>query len=347
MTRLHVQVGGVELKNPVICGSGEHTIEMQGMRQALHAGAGAVVAKSINESRAAKAQLDKTDYALFDAQWRRLPWNFDPPEHATLFCRSGLVQREFEPWIDELCLLDKEAQLSDSWIVASLILSDLDQCILQAQAIEAAGLRVLEVNIGAPHASEASKGAIVLEREAQQIKHIVASLRAAVSIPLWIKLTGQSEDVVALAQAARDAGADSVVMMGRFMGFIADVETGRPFLDTSAAVGGSWGLPLTSRWIAMTRQRLGPHYPIIATNGARSGLDVARFLMAGAIATEMTSAIFVGGYDVLRQSVLELDQYLSRKGTTAQAILGQAADQLQTYQQQMDRQDHWKSFLKS
>src|SRR5262249_32479486 len=64
MTELRVAVGRIELKNPVIAGSGEYSMTPGGIRAALAAGAAAVVAKSTNESAAAKAQLDGTDYAL-------------------------------------------------------------------------------------------------------------------------------------------------------------------------------------------------------------------------------------------------------------------------------------------
>jgi dihydroorotate dehydrogenase (NAD+) catalytic subunit len=139
----------------------------------------------------------------------------------------------------------------------------------------------------------------VLERDTDRIEQIVRRIRQATTLPLWIKLTGQSENVVGLAEAARRGGADSAVMMGRFMGFLPDLETERPLLGTSAAIGGSWALPLTARWLMLTRKKLGVDFPLIATNGARSGLDVARFLLAGACATEITSAVFTGGYAVL------------------------------------------------
>ena len=177
MTRLTTTIGRLTLKNPVICGAGEQTMTADAIRAALASGAGAVVAKSTNESTAAKEQLDKTDYVLLDAQWNRLPWNFQPPAEASLFGRSGLVQRDFEEWLQELAMLDREARLQDAYVIPSLILSDLEQCAAFAQRIEQAGLRVLELNIGAPHGEEAAKGAIVLERGAARIEAIVRRLR--------------------------------------------------------------------------------------------------------------------------------------------------------------------------
>lgn len=347
MTDLTTQIASLTLKNPVICGAGEHTMTAEAISRALATGVGAVVAKSTNESLAAKQQLDKTDYALLDAQWQRLPWDFNPPADASLMGRSGLLQRDFEPWLDELVGLDAQARQQGAYVIPSLILSDLEQCAQFARQIEQAGMRVLEVNIGAPHGEEAAKGAIRLERGAERIEQISRRLREATDLPLWIKLTGQSEDVVALAEAARRGGADSVVMMGRFMGFLPDLDTGLPMLGTSAAIGGGWALPLTARWVMMTRKRMGADYPLIATNGARTGLDVARFLLSGACATEMTSAVFTGGYQVLTRAIEQLTEYCARRGMSAAQLLGEAADQVQTYQQQVSQVEYWRQFSPS
>jgi dihydroorotate dehydrogenase (NAD+) catalytic subunit len=344
MSRLAIEIGQIPLKNPVICGAGEHTMTGEAIAAALATGAGAVVAKSTNESMAAKQQLDRTDYALFDSQWNKLPWDFAPPPDASLFGRSGLVQREFAPWIEELAKLDSKAKTSDAYVIPSLILADLDQCVAHVQHIEQAGLRVIELNIGAPHGEEAAKGAIVLERSRDRISTIVGRVRQATTLPLWIKLTGQSEDVTGMAQSAKEAGADAVILMGRFMGFLPDLETERPCLGTSAAIGGSWALPLTARWLMMARRRIGPDFPLLATNGARSGLDVARFLLAGASATEMTSAVFSGGYRVLEDAIAELDDYLKRRDRTSRSLLGRAADSVGSYHEQDSRAEYWRQF---
>lgn len=342
--RLESRVGALALKNPVICGAGEHTMTGDAIRAALRHGAGAVVAKSTNESQPAKDQLDRTDYALLDQHWNPVKWHEADSQDATLFCRSGLLQRSFDGWIDELAGLDREARASNSYVIPSLILSDLEQCARFATQIEQAGLRVLEVNIGAPHGDEAAQGAIRLERDAERITRIVARLRASTTLPLWIKLTGQSEDVAGIAAAAQTGGADAVILMGRFMGFLPDLDTQRPVLGTNAAVGGGWALPLTARWISLARRRLGTTFPLIATNGARNGLDVARFLLAGAAATEMTSAVLTRGYAALSDAVAELDAYLGARGQRVEQILGLAADCVETYQQQTSRPGHWTQF---
>jgi len=340
-----VSVGAIALKNPLICGSGEHVMSARGVESALAAGAAAVVVKSANESEAAKRQLDRTDYILLDSAWRPLPWDFDPPPDAQLLCRSGLAQQPFDRWLETAARLDRAARAQDAYVIASLILADLDRCVELARRVELAGLRILELNIGAPHGGEAAPGTIALERESERVRAIVARVRAAVAIPLWVKLTGQSEDVAALAASAKAGGADAIGIMGRFMAFLPDVETLAPVLRTAAAFGGPWALPLTCRWLALTRKRVGAAYPLIGTNGARTGLDLARILLAGASAVEMTSAIFTGGFGVIDSALADFRAYLERKGRSAQSLIGIAADALETYQEQTARPEHWKRFV--
>jgi dihydroorotate dehydrogenase len=342
---LSVPVGAVTLKNPVICGAGEHLIEAAGVESALQAGAGAIVIKSVNESEAARAQLDLTDYALLDSHWRRLPWDFAPPRDSHLFCRSGLTPKKFDEWLEMVVRLDRKARAHDAFVIASIIPADLANAVELVRKVDAAGARIVEVNIGAPHAGEAKAGAITLERAAARVGDMTRQVRAATQLPLWIKLTGQSEDVAALADAARAGGADAVTIMGRFMAFLPDVDTMAPMLGTPAAFGGPWALPLTCRWLALSRKRVGPAFPLLATNGARDGLDVARFLLAGATAVQMTSAVFTGGFGVVRDTLGQLAGYLDAKGRDARDLIGIAADRLESYAAQESRPGYWRKFV--
>jgi dihydroorotate dehydrogenase (NAD+) catalytic subunit len=63
---LSVDLEKIRLKNPLICASSEITMTADGIRAAIDAGAGAVIAKSVNESPEAAAQLSKADYVLLD-----------------------------------------------------------------------------------------------------------------------------------------------------------------------------------------------------------------------------------------------------------------------------------------
>lgn len=342
---LETMIGGVSLKNPVIAGSAEHLIDAAGIRRALQTGVGAVVVKSTNESQAARDQLQQAEYAVLDEDWRPIPWNGAAPKAAFIACRSGLTPQSFDEWLEQTASLDREAKTLNSYVVASLILSDLDRATAMARSVEQAGLRVFELNIGTPYASQAIKGAVSTELLPERVAAIVKAVASAVSIPVWVKITGQSERVPDLAEAAFVSGASAVVMAGRLLGLIPDIETLEPLLGTTLGIGGYWHLPITCQWLALSRARLGAQRSLIGTNGAQTGLDVARMMLAGASAVEMSSQVMLRGYDVLSAAVDELSAYLLRKDLTASELIGKAADARKAFAQMPIRQDNWRNYI--
>ncbi len=331
MPDLSVQLGTLRLKNPVVCASSERTITIEDLRAAVDAGAAAVVVKSTNESEAARRQLEGAEYVLLDADWAEVT-AAGADRSSTLFNRSGLSPLPFEEWLQVVVLADAYARTRDAYVVASLIPAGLDELVHGAAAIEAAGVRWLEVNLGAAHGEEAAPGSIVLADDTERVTEIVRRVRAAIALPLTVKLPGHG-DVVALAAAARAAGADSVCLAGRSLGFLPDLETRLPVLGTFGAVGGAWALPLTLRWIAKARRRLGPEFPLVATNGVRDGADVARALLAGASAVELATAVWIEGFESLARAIDQLDAYLEEQGLAAADLVGESADAVMTYEE--------------
>jgi dihydroorotate dehydrogenase (NAD+) catalytic subunit len=158
-----------------------------------------------------------------------------------------------------------------------------------------------------------------------------------VSLHLTVKLPG-SGDVLALVAAARDAGADSVALVGRPLAFLPDLESRRPLLGTFGAIGGAWALPLTLRWVAKARARFGDDPPILATNGVRDGNDVARALLAGASAAELGTVLWTNGPAAVKRTLTELSTYLDRQRLGAQDLVGEATDAVMTYEEVGKRQ---------
>ena len=340
-----VVIGTTRLKNPVIAGAAEHLIEEDGIRRALRSGVGAVVVKSNNEVAASKDQLERSEYTLLDAHWNEVPWNADAPRETTLACRSGMSPMGFEPWLEQTARLDREAREHDAYVVASIILGALDPAIEMARQVEQAGIRVMEFNIGVPYGSQTKKGNVATELSTDRVADQVAAIRRAVSIPVWVKTSGQSERVPDLAASAFDAGADAVVMAGRLLGFLPDPQTMKPLLGSSLGIGGFWHLPITCQWLAMTRKQLGPGRPLIGINGAQTGLDVARMMLSGATAVEIASAVMYRGFDLLDEAVAEVTTWLDRRGMDAQDVIGRAADQHRTFMEMPLMQGNWRNHV--
>ncbi len=330
---LRTTVGGIELKNPVICGSGEHVMTAVGIDAAIDAGAAAVVAKSTGFSAAAARQLDRAAYALLGPDWAPVAGP-SPPAGSSLLNRSGLVGVPFDEWARQIAQADRRAADRGAWVVGSVLPALADEVPAMVVGMQSAGVRWIELNLSAPHATEAGDR-ILRVGDPERLREIVRSARAALGADalLTAKLTSETADVTALAEAARAGGADSVCMCGRRMGFLPDPGTGEPVLGTFGAIGGGWELPLTLRWIAKSRNRLGPELPIIGTGGARGGLDVVRFLLAGASAVQLATAVYAGGPAALERTLLELAGHLEERGHTVAELIGAAADSTLTYDQ--------------
>jgi dihydroorotate dehydrogenase (NAD+) catalytic subunit len=337
VTRLSTAVGSFPLINPVICGSGEPVMTEAGIRAALRAGAAGVIAKSVNEHPAAGRQLDRADYVRLDADGTPTAG-----QGVSLFNRSGLTQRDTVEWF---AAIDREVRPEGKFVAASVVYAEPEGAVSIANQAREAGLRVFELNAGAPHASEAAPGVIAQETNPDRLTGLVRQVRAVTGgMQLWVKLTGLSSSLPALAIAARQGGADAVCMMGRFMAMVQDLETFAPVLGTSAAYGGGWALPIVCRFLALTR-KADSQLPLLGTNGVRSGGDVLRMALCGASATELLSVVMHEGFSSLTRVIGELDGFLAARGLTFRELIGRSADALMGYAEQPETPGRWRDFV--
>jgi dihydroorotate dehydrogenase len=341
MTRLATAIGGFPLVNPVICASGEPVMTEAGILAALRAGAAGVIAKSVNEHRAAGRQLDRADYVRLDAAGRPTSG-----PGVSLFNRSGLSQRDTNEWFAAVAAIDGRARHDGRFVAASIVYAGSEGAVSIAGQAREAGLRVFELNVGAPHASEAAPGVIAQETDPDRLAELVRQVRAATEgMQLWVKLTGLSSNLPGLALAAQRGGADAVCMMGRFMGLLPDLTTFAPVLGTSAAYGGGWALPIVCRFLALTRKATDGFLPLIGTNGVRSGADVLRMALCGASAVEVLSVMMHEGFGGLTRMIIELDAYLAERGLMFSDVIGRTADALAGYADQPEIPGRWRAFV--
>jgi dihydroorotate dehydrogenase len=311
LTLLETTVGGLVTANPVWVGSSELTMTLDGLIACVDAGAGAVVAKSVNESAAARRQLDIADYAFVSGAGRVRPAG--PARRGDgLLNRSGLAQVDLDDWLAVLAAAARHGAPRCCPVIGSITLAD-PVAAARIGRLMAGVVPAVELNVGAPHGREAP--AVRRLTEADAVHDAVRVVRDAVDAPLFVKLPGQASDVVALARAARSAGADAVGLVGRYPGFLPDLDGG--------AVLGSWGawgspacLPMSLYWVSKARTALGPGVPLIGTNGARTATDVLRFLASGARAVEVVTALWTGGPAVLAELVAGADAHLRQRATT-------------------------------
>jgi dihydroorotate dehydrogenase len=327
---LSTDLGKIHLKNPLICASSEVTMTAAGIRAAIDAGAGAVIAKSVNESPDAARQLSKAEYVLLDENWNVLPWDSPKRADASLFCRSGLAQMPLAQWLAMLAEADAYARGKDSIVAGSITVAQAAPAAEIAARMQSAGLRWIELNLSAPHGREGT--AVTQVTAADAVRDYVRRVRHAVTVPLAVKLTAQADDPMGMAKIAVDEGADMLVMTGRVQGFVPDLETHKPILGSWGAIGGHWALPSSLYWVSKCWRYVSKQIPIIGTNGARSADDVLRFLLSGARAVELASIVITNGPEIFTKMSAELKSYCERKGIgRLTELVGKAAEEALSY----------------
>jgi dihydroorotate dehydrogenase len=305
---LATEIGPLRLKNPVMAASCEATMTEADIVACLDAGAGAVVAKSVNESPAAARQLNIAEYVLLDRAGNHVEWP-DRTGDETLLCRSGLAQHGLDDWLGVLERASRHARKLDAHVIGSITVAEPGPAATIARRM-AEVVSAVELNVGAPHAREAS--AVRQLTGPDLVAGYTATVRAGLDVPLLVKLPAQADSPTELARAAYRAGADAVTLIGRFNGFWPDLRTGAPLLGSWGAVGGGT-LPTSLYWVSKTAAAE-PGLPVVGTNGARRGADVARFLLSGAAAVELATAVLLRGPAVLGECVRELAAVLAEAG---------------------------------
>lgn len=194
-----------------------------------------------------------------------------------------------------------------------------EEFVIVAKSLEAAGVAAIELNLSCPNL----EGETMFALDAVAAAAVVRAVRESVELPIGAKLSPNSEDIVSVASAVADAGADWAVLTNTAWGFGIDVATRRPTLRRG--VGGYSGPPLKAiamRCVWQVHEAM-PEFPIIGCGGVSTADDVVEYLLAGASAVAIGTAHFASprvGATVHR----ELERYLRRNRTSVPELVGGA-----------------------
>jgi dihydroorotate dehydrogenase (NAD+) catalytic subunit len=152
------------------------------------------------------------------------------------------------------------------------------------------GVDGLEMNVSCPNIKA---GGIEFGRDPAVLGELVRACRAVIRKPLWVKLTPNTSDIVALARACADNGADAVSIINTVTGMAIDARTRRPRIAT--VVGGLSGPAIKPIALRMVYQvhRAGLPIPICGIGGIQTGTDAIEFLLAGASCVQIGTQNFV------------------------------------------------------
>jgi dihydroorotate dehydrogenase/NAD-dependent dihydropyrimidine dehydrogenase PreA subunit len=327
MANMEVNFCGVSIKNPVVASSAEPTLNAHNMKKCIDAGAGGVIAKTMTDSPAMRELTTRSKWRFLNE--RHEVCQGKVPRAFSLYGRSGLALEPPEQFLPEIVETVRYAKEHDAVVIGSVASTELEGWVELARQIEDAGVPLIECNYGCPHPHmmPGVKTGMEVGQDFDYACEITQAVCEAVRVPVMIKVTPQVGSLIDFSGRLLKAGAKAVTLTNRFIGFVPDIQTGKPLIYGQAGVGGPWIKPLTLRWVHNIRQRYKDELFIAGSNGAYDWRDVVMFIMCGAHIVEMCSAVMVYGYEWLGKQVKGLDQFMEEKGYNAlDDFLGIASD---------------------
>ena len=214
----------------------------------------------------------------------------------------GLPNPGIEEFTTELIKLKK----SKVTIIGSIFGSNSKEFILLGTKMQEAGVCALELNMSCPHA----KGyGIEIGSDEKLVENITANVKSSVSIPVFVKISPNLADVTKIAQSAERGGADAIVAINTLKAMKIDIETRRPILSNK--IGGYSGKaikPIGIRCVFEIYKKV--NIPIIGVGGISTGEDVIEYIMAGASAVQIGSAVYSREINVFKKICIEIKNWM-------------------------------------
>lgn len=208
-------------------------------------------------------------------------------------------------------------------IVANISGFSIDEYVEACGLInDAEQVGIIELNVSCPNVHG---GGMSFGTQAASVAEVVKAVKNVTTKPLYVKLTPNVTDIVTIARAAEEAGADGLCLINTLLGMRIDTKTRRPVVANK--VGGFSGpaiFPVAVRMIWQVASAV--NIPIIGCGGVSTADNVIEMMMAGATAVEVGSANLVNPY-ACKDIIEALPQRMEKLGISSlKEIIGAAVE---------------------
>ncbi|HEC96341.1 MAG TPA: dihydroorotate dehydrogenase [Euryarchaeota archaeon] len=288
---LRVKVGRLYLKNPTMNASGILDTT-PGLWKRLHlSGSAAIVTKSTG-------MFEREPYC--------------GPNVVEIECgllnAMGLPNPGIDVLSTEIAQFKKDHP--EAIIIASIFGSSAEEFQRLAYKVEEAGADAVELNLSCPHA----KGyGMELGTDPKMVKDIVETVKTSVKIPVFPKLTPNVTSIVDIAGAALSAGADAIVAINSVKALRINVDIMRPVLgNIYGGYSGEGILPIGIRAVWDIYREF--ECDIIGVGGISNYKHALEYILAGAKAVQIGSAIHKRGFSIFNEINEEISRWLQERG---------------------------------
>jgi len=317
---LSVNFAGITLPNPIILAAATPGWDGRHLQQALAAGVGAVVSKTIGPPAEWSAHPRNGRLHLVKVGNESIGMI-----NLELFTTKGL-----DEWLQQDLAIAK--QVGGRVIASVLALPDPGDTATLAARVEATRLvDFLELNVSCP--MPASTVGMHIGKDATKTYKQVKAVRASVSLPLLVKMTPNISDIGPVAEACEEGGADGLTVSNSVSSFAGvDIYTGKPIL---AAFGGYTGpaiKPIVQRLVIETARTC--RLPISAVGGVTNWQDVIEYIMLGATTVQLASAVMWNGWRIFDKLLRGIERFMEDQGyQSIEDFRGIALPQVTTVEQ--------------
>ncbi len=267
---LTVNLGGIELNNPVAVASGTFGYGREYEGYIDIAGIGAVIVKGTTLE----------------------PRHGNPPPRiietsAGMLNAIGLENPGVEVFVNEYLPYLYAKKVT---VIANIAGNTLEEYAALAARLEGCpGIAGIELNISCPNVKQ---GGLQFGTDPQMVKNVVQAVKAETTLPVMPKLSPNVTDIVEIALAAQEGGANALSMINTLMGMAIDVRTRKPVLaNIFGGLSGPAIKPVALRMIYQVYRAV--KIPILGGGGIMNATDALEFIMAGAAAISIGTGNFV------------------------------------------------------
>ena len=293
-----IEICGLRFENPFGLASAPPTTSSAMIRRAFDAGWGFAVTKTF--------ALDKDNVTNVSPRIVRgtTSGHVYGPGQGSFLNIELISEKSLLYWLTSIKEL-KRAHAAKVLIASIMCTYNEQDWKLLARRAEEAGADALELNLSCPHGMGERGMGLACGQRAELVRDICSWVRDAVKIPFFAKLTPNVTDVVTIARAAKEGGADGVTAVNTVSGLMSIGPDGRPWpavgreaRTTYGGVSGNAIRPIALRAVASIAKAL-PDFPILATGGIDSAETALQFVLAGASAAQICSAVQNQDYSVV------------------------------------------------
>jgi dihydroorotate dehydrogenase (NAD+) catalytic subunit len=289
-SRISIEIAGLKLENPTMLSSGILGLTGSSLKRVADAGAGAVTTKSVGlEPREGfpNPTVVQVESGLLNA--------------------IGLPNPGIHYFVRELGEFRDRIHVP---IILSIFGFSSEEYAELARIADRSCVDAIEVNVSCPHVKRTGGE---IGQNPQLVAEVVGAVRKEVDKPVFVKLTPNTSDVVETAKAAVDSGADAVTVINTIRAMAIDLETARPILSNK--FGGLSGPAIKPVALRCTYEVFqGVEVPVIGCGGISTWQDAVEFMLAGASAVQIGTAIAFKGLQVFKSITKGIGAYLEKKG---------------------------------